>query len=63
MDTSTIVKISVAVGAALVFFACKYYWNLPATNPIEQAAEQLVEQETGIDLDPVTTTTTTGKKQ
>lgn len=61
METSTILKIAAVSIALLVFLVCKYYWKLPANNPIEQAAEEVIKDETGIDL--ITTSTQQEEKQ
>lgn len=44
-------KIVAGVVAAGVGLAATYYFKMKPDNPIEQAAEMIIKQETGLDID------------
>lgn len=46
------IKIAIVAGAVLIGGGIKYFWpSLKDDNPIEEAAEKIIEKETGVDVD------------
>lgn len=44
------VKIAAVVVALAVIGACKFYFKMPEGNPVEVVAEEVVKDETGVDI-------------
>jgi hypothetical protein len=46
-------KALVVILAGVVVIACKFYFRVADTNPIEVAAEEVIKEETGYDVEPI----------
>lgn len=51
MDISLLWKIGIVVSAAAAGIAYTYLGKQPHDNPVEEAAEQVIKNETGVDVD------------
>ena len=51
ISTALIVKIALVLGALGAFGAAKYYFRMADDNVIEEYAEQIIEQQTGLAVD------------
>lgn len=51
MDTSLLIKIGITVAAALVGLGYTFLGKQPQDNAVEEASEQIIKQETGVDVD------------
>lgn len=45
------IGIAIAIFAAIVGYASVKVFNMPADNPVEEAAEFVIEKETGMNID------------
>lgn len=49
--SALLIKIALILGALGAFGVAKYYFRMADDNVIEEYAEQIIEQQTGIDVD------------
>lgn len=51
MDLMLIVKIVAVIASLSGAIGYKYYFKAPNDNPIEQLAEEIIKQSSGVDID------------
>jgi hypothetical protein len=48
---SILIRLGIAIGSVVLGLGANYYLKLKPDNPVEQLAEQVIEQETGLKID------------
>lgn len=51
MDISLLIKIGIAVTAAIVGIGYTFIGKQPQDNPVEETSENVIKQEIGVDVD------------
>jgi uncharacterized protein involved in high-affinity Fe2+ transport len=54
MNIDMIKKIVIVGAAILIFFVGKYALHLQSDSPIEQGCEEIIKEETGVDVNALT---------
>jgi len=51
MNSSLLLKVAIVLGAVIIGIISTYVFKLKKDNPAEEIAEEVIKQETGIDID------------
>lgn len=51
IESAVLIKIGLIISALVAFAGAKYYFRAPDDNAIEEYAEEIIKEQTGLDID------------